>query len=373
TAGTNEGGQAVTSEVRVGDTSGPDSINWYRQLAGGLTTVNTLHGSANPIGGQNVIQKVRWGAVHPDDMHMEDYKPGIKFALGENVKRSRSSNSTRYPSSRMGVETLIRDRFTAAREYDASWRRWAKAPGEEGVAALAAGAINGGLNITENPADIAAMPRRDLELEALAEILRGERLVHCHSYRQDEILMLCRVAEDFDFTIGSFQHGLECYKVAEAVREHARGASIFSDWWAYKVVVQDAISYAGPILWEAGVTVSFNSDSDELAPRTNHEAAKAVKYRDVPPEEALKFVTINPAIQLGVADRTGPREPGKDEDLVIWSNDPLAPTTRPEAVYTDGREYSSLERDAEHRKWIASKRQPLVQKPIGAKKDGEDG
>src|SRR5690606_10829699 len=156
-------------------------------------------------------------------------KPGIKFALGENVKRSRSTNSTRYPSSRMGVETLIRDRFTAAREYDGSWRRRAKAPGGEGVAGLAAGAIGaGGLSITESPGDIAAMPRRDLELEALAEILRGERLVHCHSYRQDEILMLCRVAEDFGFTIGSFQHGLECYKVAEAVREHSLGASIFS-------------------------------------------------------------------------------------------------------------------------------------------------
>jgi imidazolonepropionase-like amidohydrolase len=373
TGGTNEGGQAVTSEVRMGDTSDPDAINWYRQLAGGITTVNTLHGSANPIGGQNVLQKVRWGVRHPDDMHMEDYKPGIKFALGENVKRSRSPNNTRYPTSRMGVETLIRDRFTAAREYDGSWRRWASAPGDGALAGIAAGAIGGGLNITESAGDIAAMPRRDLELEALAEILRGERLVHCHSYRQDEILMLCRVAEDFGFTIGSFQHGLECYKVAEAVREHALGASIFSDWWAYKVEVQDAIPYAGPILWEAGVVVSFNSDSDELARRMNHEAAKAVKYGNVPPDEALKFVTINPAIQLGVADRIGSLEAGKDADLVIWSTDPLDTTTRPEAVYIDGREYFSLERDAKHREWIAAERQRLVQKLLGSKKDGEDG
>ncbi|MFG0285960.1 MAG: amidohydrolase family protein [Phycisphaerales bacterium JB039] len=374
TAGTNEGGQAVTSEVRMGDTSDPDAINWYRQLAGGVTTVNTLHGSANPIGGQNVIQKIRWGAVHPDDMHMEGATPGIKFALGENVKRSRSDNNTRYPTTRMGVETLIRDRFTAAREYDASWRRWASADSDEALAALAEGAIRGGLSITESPGDVAAMPRRDLELEALAEILRSERLVHCHSYRQDEILMLCRVAGDFGFTIGSFQHGLECYKVAEAVREHSLGASIFSDWWAYKVEVQDAIPYAGPILWETGVTVSFNSDSDELARRMNHEAAKAVKYGDVPPAEALKFVTINPAIQLGIDDKVGSLEVGKDADLVIWSKDPLDTTTRPEAVYIDGREYFSLEKDAEYRATIAAERQRLIQKLLGAgKSDGGEG
>lgn len=333
TAGTNEGGQAVTAEVRMGDTTDPNPVNWYRQLAGGVTTVNTLHGSANPIGGQNVIQKVRWGAVHPTDMHFEGAKPGIKFALGENVKQSNwgSTFTGRYPQTRMGVETLIRDRFIAAKEYADNGMKTA----------------NG---------------RTDTELEALAEILKGERLIHCHSYRQDEILMLCRVAEEYGFKIGTFQHGLECYKVAEAVKENAIGASIFTDWWAYKVEVQDAIPYAGPILHEAGVNVSFNSDSDELARRMNVEAAKAVKYGGLAPEEAIKFVTINPAIQLAIEDRVGSLEAGKDADIVIWSGDPLSTMSRAETVFVDGREYFSLEQDKAHRERIASERERLIQK-----------
>ena len=333
TAGTNEAGQAVTAEVRMGDTTDPNPVNWYRQLAGGVTTVNTLHGSANPIGGQNVIQKVRWGAVHPADMHFKDARPGIKFALGENVKQSNWGDrfTTRYPQTRMGVETIIRDRFIAAREY----------------------ASNGMQTSTG---------RTDLELEALAEILAGERLIHCHSYRQDEILMLCRVAAEFGFKIGTFQHGLECYKVAEAVKEHAIGASIFSDWWAFKVEVQDAIPYAGPILHDAGVNVSFNSDSDELARRMNVEAAKAVKYGGLSPEEAIKFVTINPAIQLSIDDRVGSIEAGKDADVAIWSGDPLSTMSRCERVFVDGREYFSLEQDQRHRDRIASERERLIQK-----------
>jgi imidazolonepropionase-like amidohydrolase len=332
-AGTNESGQAVTAEVRMGDTTDPNPVNWYRQLAGGVTTVNTLHGSANPIGGQNVIQKVRWGSVHPTDMHFEGAKPGIKFALGENVKQSNWGDNfrSRYPQTRMGVETLIRDRFIAAKEY-----------------------ADNGMK-TESG-------RTDTELEALAEILAGERLIHCHSYRQDEILMLCRVAEEFGFKIGTFQHGLECYKVAEAVKEHAIGASIFTDWWAYKVEVQDAIPFAGPILHEAGVNVSFNSDSDELARRMNVEAAKAIKYGGLAPEEAIKFVTINPAIQLAIDDRVGSLEPGKDADVVIWSGDPLSTMSRVEHVFVDGREYFSLERDKAHRERIASERERLIQR-----------
>jgi len=332
-AGTNESGQAVTAEVRMGDTTDPNPVNWYRQLAGGVTTVNTLHGSANPIGGQNVIQKVRWGAVHPTDMHFEGARPGIKFALGENVKQSNWGDrfTTRYPQTRMGVETLIRDRFIAAKEY-----------------------ANNGMKTANG--------RTDTELEALAEILAGDRLIHCHSYRQDEILMLCRVAEEFGFKIGTFQHGLECYKVAETVREHAIGASIFTDWWAYKVEVQDAIPYAGPILYEAGVNVSFNSDSDELARRMNVEAAKAVKYGGLSPEEAIKFVTVNPAMQLAIEDRVGSLEAGKDADVVIWSGDPLSTMSRAERVYVDGREYFSLEQDRMHRERIASERERLIQK-----------
>lgn len=328
--GINESGQAVTAEVRVGDVTNPDAINWYRQLAGGVTTVNNMHGSANPIGGQTQTNKVRWGAVHPDDMHLQGAKPGIKFALGENVKQSNwQSPRTRYPQSRMGVETLIRDRFFAAKEY--------------------ARANN---------------PRRDLELEALAEILAGERLVHCHSYRQDEILMLCRVAEDFGFKIGTFQHGLEVYKVAEAVRDNAIGASLFSDWWAYKVEVQDAIAQAGPLQTEVGVLTSYNSDSDELARRMHVEAAKAYKYSDgrLSKEDALKFVTINPAIQLGIDNRIGSIEVGKDADLAIWSGDPLSSFSMCEATWIDGREYFSIERDAQLRAQNAEHRSRITQK-----------
>jgi N-acetylglucosamine-6-phosphate deacetylase len=399
--GVNEGGQAVTAEVRIGDVTDPDSMNWYRQLAGGVTAVNSMHGSANPIGGQTQTNKVRWGVADPDEMHMEGAKPGIKFALGENVKQSNwESDRTRYPQSRMGVETIIRDRFAAAREYmqhgghtaamresqlqesiqNAQARRRAL---EE--AAPGAGAEGVKARLDEVAADqtaklVALQQRRDLELEALSEILAGTRLVHCHSYRQDEILMLCRVAADFGFTIGTFQHGLEVYKVAEAVKEAAIGASLFSDWWAYKVEVQDAIAQAGPLQHEVGVLTSYNSDSDELARRMNVEAAKAAKYSDgrVSEEEALKFVTINPAIQLGVGERIGSIEEGKDADLAIWSGPPLSSFSMCVATWIDGREYFSLERDAALREQNAAHRKRIVQKilaegaPKGKKKGGDE-
>jgi hypothetical protein len=217
-----------------------------------------------------------------------------------------------------------------------------------------------------------APPRRDLELEALAEILAGRRLVHCHSYRQDEILMLCRVAADFGFTIGTFQHVLEGYKVAEAIREHAIGASAFSDWWAYKWEVFDAIPYAGAIMHDAGVTVSFNSDSDELARRMNLEAAKAVKYGGIPRDEALRFVTLNPAKQLRIDHLTGSLEPGKDADLVLWSGDPLSTYTRCERTFVDGREYFSVESDAAMRTAVAAHRDRVIQK-LSKKPQGGEG
>ncbi len=341
--GINESGQAVTAEVRIADVTDPDAINWYRQLAGGLTVVNNLHGSANPIGGQSQTNKIRWGVTRPDDMHMEGAKRGIKFALGENVKQSNwgSDFTTRYPQTRMGVETTFRDRFNAADEY-------ASDPNH----------------------------RRDLELEALAEILAGERLIHCHSYRQDEILMLCKVAHDYGFKIGTFQHGLEVYKVAEHVRDAAIGASIFSDWWAYKFEVYDAIAYAGPLQTQVGVLTSYNSDSDELARRMNVEAAKAVKYSGgaISEEEALKFVTINPATQLGIADRVGSIEVGKDADLAVWSGSPLSSFSRCEHTFVDGREYFSLERDAGLREQNAAHRKRVVQRILaeGKPKGGSD-
>lgn len=338
----NEGTQAITAEVRISDAVDPDDINWYWQLAGGTTVVNQLHGSANPIGGQNNVVKIRWG-LGPDRFHFEDSKPGIKFALGENVKQSNwgDNYTTRYPQSRMGVETLIRSAFLAARDYEQQWQRF-----DSGAATK----------------QRLYPPRRDLELEALAEVLDGKRLVHCHSYRQDEILMLIRVADDFGFTIGTFQHVLEGYKVAGEIAAHGAGASCFSDWWAYKFEVYDAIPYDGAIMHDAGIVVSFNSDSDELARRLNTEAAKAVRYGGVDPAEALKFVTINPARQLAIDSRVGSIEVGKDADFVIWSGSPLSAFSRCEQTWIDGRQMFSLESDAALRQVAQSERQRLIQK-----------
>ncbi len=353
----NEGTQAITAEVRIFDVIDPDDVSWYRQLAGGVTAVNQLHGSANPIGGQNSVVKVRWGVKHPDEMRLEGAPGGIKFALGENVKQSNWGErfTSRYPQSRMGVETLIRDAFDSAREYGAEWSRW------EGMSASQRKGLT--------------PPRRDIEREALLEILRSTRLVHCHSYRQDEILMLCRVAKDYGFTIGTFQHVLEGYKVAEAIKQSARGGSCFSDWWAYKFEVFDAIPEDGAIMHEVGVPVSFNSDSDELARRLNAEAGKAIKYGGVSPEEAIKFVTYNPAHQLAVQGVVGSLESKKDADFAIWSGSPLSAMSRCESTWIDGREYFSLEKDRSLREWNTKERQRIIQKVLakGAKKKPGEG
>jgi N-acetylglucosamine-6-phosphate deacetylase len=360
--GVNESGEAVTAEVRIQDVTDPDSISWYRQLAAGVTTVNSLHGSANAIGGQNCVNKNRWGVAHPDQMHLEGAMPGIKFALGENPKQSNwgDRSTVRYPQTRMGVEAIIRDRFAAAAEYD---RQRTGEPQRRSESASSA------------PATAASLPlRRDLELEALAEVLEGKRLIHCHSYRQDEILMLCRVADDFHFKIGTFQHILEGYKVADEVARHAIGGSCFSDWWAYKVEVQDAIPQAGPIMAEQGVVVSYNSDSDELARRLNWETAKAVKYgQGLKPEEALKFVTLNPAKQLMIDQCVGSLETGKDADLAVWSGPPISAFSRCEATYVDGRRLFSLEEDAAYRQKIASERSRIIQKLLTLAKSGRAG
>ncbi len=339
-SGVNEGTQSVTAEVRIFDVITPDDIDWYRELAGGLTTVNQLHGSANPIGGQNSVVKIRWGCEAPDDMRFDGAIGGIKFALGENVKQSNwNSPRTRYPQTRMGVETLMLDRFEAAQSYAAEQKD------------------------AHGPVPV----RRDLELEAIAEILAGQRLIHCHSYRQDEILALCRLAEKFNFKIGTFQHVLEGYKIAEAIRDNAIGASSFSDWWAYKFEVIDAIPYNGAIMHDVGVVVSFNSDSDELARRMNTEAAKAVKYGGVSPEEALKFVTLNPAKQLKIDQWVGSLASGKHADFVIWSGSPLSTFSRCENTFIDGREYFSLVRDAELRSTAQTERSRIVQKILADK------
>ncbi|MDG1491305.1 MAG: amidohydrolase family protein, partial [Planctomycetota bacterium] len=342
--GVNETGRRVTSEVRIGDVINPDDINFYRQLAGGLTAANLLHGSANAIGGQNAVIKLRWGASHPEEMKAEGAMPGIKFALGENPKRvaAGTDRSDEYPQTRMGVAALIEDRLVAGREYRESLERYAALSEWERARTMP--------------------PRRDLELEALGEIVAGERWIHCHSYRQDEILMLARLAQAFGFKIGTFQHVLEGYKVAEEIAEAAVGASTFSDWWAYKFEVVDAIPHNATLMSDVGVNVSINSDSSEHARRLNTEAAKAVKYGRMERAEAIKLVTLNPAIQLGLGDRTGSIEVGKDADLAIWSGDPLSYQSRCVSTFVDGRELFSLEADAAARAAAEAERQRIIQK-----------
>lgn len=348
--GINEGTQAVTAEVGIGDVIDSYDIAMYRELAGGLTVANVLHGSANPIGGKNQIIKLRWG-MGPEALKFTEARPGIKFALGENVKRSNwRMLSDRYPQTRMGVEQIIRDRFRAAREYQQAWDRYEALLDKSDV----------------------VPPRRDLELETLQEILAGDRLVHCHSYRQDEILMLLRVADDFGFTIGTFQHVLEGYKVAPELADHGAGASAFSDWWAFKVEAYDAIPYNGALMHDAGVLVTFNSDSDELARRLNTEAAKAVKYGGVDEVEALKFVTLNAAIQLAVDPWVGSLEPGKDADFVIWNGHPLSTYTKCEQTWIDGRKYFDIDEDRQMRSEVERERTRLIQKLLRSP-EADDG
>lgn len=340
----NEAGQAVSAEVRIGDIIDCDDIDIYRGLAGGLTTAHVLHGSANPIGGQVQLIKLRWGML-PEEMKFEGAPPTIKFALGENVKQSNWGDrfTTRYPQTRMGVEGIIRDEFKAALDYEKAWQRY-----EQHKNTLP--------------------PRRDLEMEAILEILKGKRFIHCHSYRQDEILMLMRLAEEFGFRIQVFQHVLEGYKVADVMAKHGAGASMFSDWWAYKLEVYDAIPYNGALMHEQGVVVSFNSDSDELARRLNTEAAKAVKYGGVPEEEALKFVTLNPAKQLKVDNRVGSLEPEKDADFVIWSGSPLSTYSICEQTWIDGRKFFDRQEDRQLYEEAQRERATLIQKILMTKK-----
>ena len=319
----NEGTQSVTAEVRIEDVLKQDGLSVFRQLAGGVTTLNVLHGSANTIGGQNAVVKLRWG-LPIDSMLFAGAPAGIKFALGENVRQTNGSpgpgRPPRYPRTRMGVEELLRERFTTAREYRAEWKAYADAK-----KALAKG----------QPEPIP--PQRDLELDALVEVLEGKRLVHAHSYRSDEITMLLKVAKDFGFRIASLQHVLEGYKVADEIAAAGTGASTFADSWAYKMEAFDAIPHNAALMAERGVKVSINSDSDERARRLYQEAAKAMKYGGASEEEALKMITLNAAWQLGIDKMTGSIDVGKDADIAIFNGHPFAPASRVEMTLIDGR------------------------------------
>jgi imidazolonepropionase-like amidohydrolase len=329
----NEGGTTVSSMTGIEDVLDPTDINIYRDLAGGVTTANVLHGSANPIGGKNAVIKLRWGKTRPKDLLFEGAMPGIKFALGENPKqqprllRAQPNTPLRYPTTREGVEFVIRDAFTRAKAYQKAWKDHgqAKAAGQDVLP-----------------------PRRDLQLEALVEILEGKRLVHAHSYRADEILMMLRLAEEMGFKVATLQHVLEGYRVAKEIAAHGAGASTFSDWWGYKVEAAEAIPHNAAIMVRKGVLVSINSDSAEHSRRLNTEAAKSIKWGGLTDDEAFALVTINPAKQLRIDNRVGSIETGKDADVVVWSHHPLSSYAIVEKTYIDGLLY--YDRFAEERR-----------------------
>jgi len=341
----NEGSVAVSSMVAIEDVLEPDDINIYRELAGGTTTSNVLHGSANPIGGLNAVIKHRWGK-DAKGLLFEGAPPGIKFALGENTKRSNFTpppgTPRRYPNTRMGVIDVIRQAFTDAREYKKEWDAYKKraAAGEKNL----------------------IPPRKDLKLEPLVEILEGKRYVHSHGYRADELRQLLLVAEEFGFKIRTFQHVLEGYKIAKEMAQHGVGGSTFSDWWAYKIEAYDAIPYNAAIMTQYGVVVSINSDSAEEARHLNQEAAKTMKYGGLNETEALKLVTLNPAIQLGIDKRVGSIEAGKDADLVIWDKHPLSVYAVAQKSIIDGTVYFDRQKDIARRAEIEKEKKALREK-----------
>lgn len=351
----NEGGPAVSSMANIADVLNPDDISIYDDLAGGVTTANVLHGSANPIGGQTVVIKLRWGKP-ASELPFQGALPGIKFALGENPKRSGFTSPPgipdRYPATRLGVEEVIRQAFIEASEYKKQWDAYnaGKAAGEQGLVA----------------------PRRNEQLEPLVQVMEGKRYVHSHCYRADEILMLIRVANEFGFKVRTFQHALEGYKIADEIAASGAGASTFSDWWGYKVEAYDAIPYNAAIMTERGVVVSINSDDAEEARQLNQEAAKSMKYGGMSANDALKMITINPAIQLGIDQRVGSIEVGKDADLVIYNHDPLSVYAVAQKTLIDGQIYFDRQKDIAGRAALDKEKQDLLdkeKKAAEAKKD----
>ena len=347
--GVNEGGHNSSAEVTIQDVVNSEDINIYRDLAGGVTTSQLLHGSANPIGGRSAIVKWKWGAS-ADEMLYKDQPGFIKFALGENVKQANwgITNPTRFPQTRMGVEQVFTDYFQRAKDYDLAWKKY-NTSGKKGKEKA---------------------PRVDIELQTLAEILNSERFISCHSYVQSEILMLMDVADKFNFKVNTFTHILEGYKVADKMKEHGVGASTFSDWWAYKFEVNDAIPYNGAIMHNAGVLVAYNSDDAEMSRRLNQEAAKAVKYGNVSEEDAWKFVTLNPAKLLRIDNKVGSVKIGKDADIVLWSTNPLSIYAKAEKTLIEGVVYYDSKRDEENRAAIAKERNELIGQLLQEKNKG---
>jgi imidazolonepropionase-like amidohydrolase len=347
--GVNEGGHNSSAEVTIQDVVNSEDINIYRDLAGGVTISQLLHGSANPIGGRSAIVKWKWGLA-PEEMLYKNQPKFIKFALGENVKQSNwgNVNPTRFPQSRMGVEQVFIDYFQRAKEYDEDWKKYN----------------------SNSKKDKSKSPRVDLELQTIAEIINKERFITCHSYVQSEILMLMNVAEKFNFRVNTYTHILEGYKVADRMKEHGVGASTFADWWAYKFEVNDAIPYNGPIMHNQGLVVAYNSDDAEMSRRLNQEAAKAVKYGNIPEEEAWKFVTLNPAKLLHIDDKVGSIKVGKDADVVLWNNNPLSIYAKAEKTLIEGVVYYDVQKDEAQRVAVVNERNELIRQLLQEKNKG---
>ncbi|MFZ9612981.1 MAG: amidohydrolase family protein [Crocinitomicaceae bacterium] len=345
--GVNEGGQAVTAEVSISDVVNPDDINIYRQLAGGVTAAQLLHGSANPIGGCSALIKLKWGSS-PEEMLIPNAPKFIKCALGENVKQSNwgDYSTTRFPQTRMGVEQVFYDAFYRAREYKSAW-------------------------LAYNEHKTAIQPRRDLELDVLVEIMDSKRFVTCHSYVQSEINMLMHVADSMGFHINTFTHILEGYKVADKMKKHGVGGSTFSDWWAYKYEVNEAIPYNAKLMADQGVVVSINSDDAEMGRRLNQEAAKSIKYGGMSEEDALKMVTLNPAKLLHLDDRMGSIKVGKDADLVLWTDNPLSIKAKVQYTMVDGTILYDASKNQELNERNEKERARIIAKMLLANEKGE--
>lgn len=340
--GINEGSLSITSMVRIADVLDPTRVNIYRALAGGTTTLNILHGSANTIGGQSAVVKLKWGRPL-SEMMFPGAKPGIKFALGENVTRKNSSVTAqtvrRYPTTRMGQAEVIRDAFARAKDYQAEWNDYR--------ARLARREQN------------LVPPRRDLELEPLVEVLEGKRQIHSHGYRADEMLTLLEIADEYGFKVAVLQHALDAYKIAPEIAAHGASISTFADMWGYKIEAYDAIPHNAAIATRAGVLTTLNSDDDGRARRMNVEAAKTVRYGGLSEEEALALVTINAARQLEIDSRVGSIEVGKDADVVIWNAHPLSVYARVDRTFIDGEVFFDRETDLKAREEAAARRAEL--------------
>jgi len=323
----NEATSPVTAEVFTGDALNPFQVGLYRALAGGVTTIHAMHGSANAIGGECETIKLRYGVKDPEALRMEGAARTIKFALGENPTRVHGGGNSIVPRTRMGVEFVIRESFSKAKEYSAKWDAYNKSKGQKGFRG--------------------APPEYNHRLETLADILKGNVIIHCHSYRADEIYMLLRVCKDFGIKKLVFQHVNEGFKVAPELAAYGAMASVFADWWAYKFEVYYSTAYNAAILTRNGVTTSINSDDGELMRHLYHEAAKTQKYGALTDDEALALITINPAKQLGVDSRIGSLETGKEADIAVFKGHPLSSFTVPMVTVVDGVVRFDREKDAD--------------------------